>query len=171
LRVAADHLLSYFLGANDGTNDNSNPESQISITVDPTSVRRSFQSSGIAGNPGIAAMDSMLENFVSARAKESSDGLTNATSTSTYAPSMGAESPARSVHFDDGNLRLPLANQQMFRPSASDNTLSAYDAQGFVHIKYSKPWFSLVIAHFHGVRPSIGGTQSSHVHAAKTPNS
>ena len=127
MRVA-DHLLSYFLGANDGTND-SNPESEISITVDPTSLRRSFQSSGIAGNHGITAMDSMLENFVSARAKESSDGLTNATSTSTYAPSMGAESPARSVHFDDGNLRPPLANQHMFRPSASDNTSSAYASQ------------------------------------------
>ena len=42
---------------------------------------------------------------------------------------MGAESPARSVHFDDGNLRPPLANQHMFRPSASDNTSSAYASQ------------------------------------------
>jgi hypothetical protein len=129
LRAATDHLLSYFLGANDGTNDSSNPESDVAVTADQSVVRRSFQSSGNASTNGITAVDSTLENFVSSRAKESSDGLTSATSTSTSAPSVGMELPLRSVHFDDGNRRPLLANQQMFRISASDYTSFAHAPQ------------------------------------------
>ena len=122
--VPIDHLLSYFLGANEGgTNDNNIPESDIaveknpdnieaaaSVNFAPANVRPASQPSSHINIAGVAAavaaaagitgphqtQHPSLENFVHSRARESSGGL------STTSSSAGLP-PTPSVHFYDGH--------------------------------------------------------------------
>lgn len=125
-----DHLLSYFLGANDGTQNNNNdtniPASDIAVeqqqqpavNIEPTSILRS--SSQPNNYSVLAAHNSSLENFVNIRARQSSDGLTSTTSSS----SMNNNPPTHSVHFSD-QVRPPL-------PAAVGNMSSQGSFQGSI---------------------------------------
>mmetsp|Transcript_501 Transcript_501/g.998 ORF Transcript_501/g.998 Transcript_501/m.998 type:complete len:843 (-) Transcript_501:58-2586(-) len=102
--VEEDHLLSYFLGANEGTNDNipeigsaveQNPNDPIN--VEPTSIRPASlpsSSANLTADGAGLAHNSSLESFVHARAKES--------------PESGGAGlpPAPGVNFYDGHYRV-----------------------------------------------------------------
>ena len=129
---ATDHLLSYFLGANQGTNGSSNHGSVANSSTSPlgqfTDIESSIANEDVVDNAVVEptavrqpstttvmpASDSMLDNFIKARAKESIDGLTSSTSASSTS--------ARSVHFEDGVVyRSPSkqVSQQQFQSSDS----------------------------------------------------
>ena len=89
-----DHLLSYFLGANEGVLPNNPPlephQQPPVVNMEPTSILRSSSHS----SPNIGG--SSLENFVHSRARESSDGLTSISSSVSM-----SNPPTHSVSFMD----------------------------------------------------------------------
>ena len=106
-----DHLLSYFLGANDGASHDSNiPAVDIAVEKQrhqqpaaPQSIlRSSSQPNSIHANNKMVGnlpnTSPSLESFVNARARDSSGALTNNTGTSM---SMGTLPTPHSVHFYD----------------------------------------------------------------------
>ena len=129
---ATDHLLSYFLGANEGTNENSNHGSVANSTPSPlgqfADIESSIANEDVVDNAVVeptavrqpstttvmTATDSMLDNFIKARAKESIDGLTSSTSASTS---------ARSVHFEDGVVYRSQSKQVSQRQYQSSDSL------------------------------------------------
>lgn len=134
LGAFTDHLLSYFLGANDGTNDNSNYASVANSSPSPVGqfadIESSIANEDIVDNsvveptavqqPStttvITTSESMLDNFIKDRAKESIDGLTSSTSASTS---------ARSVHFEDGvDYRSPSKQVLQRQFQSSDSLIS-----------------------------------------------
>jgi len=129
--VEEDHLLSYFLGANDGAQNNNNgtniPASDIAVeqqqqpavNIEPTSILRS--SSQPNNHYVLAARNSSLENFVNTRARQSSDGLTSIASSSSM---NNNNPPTHSVHFSD-QVRPPL-------PAAVGNMSSQGSFQGSI---------------------------------------
>lgn len=139
-----DHLLSYFLGANEGTNDGI-PESDIAVEqnaniqeharAEPASIRPSSQPNStaninsIAGSGGaLMTQNYSLESFVHARARQSSEGLTSSASASS---SVGLP-PTPSVHFYDGHHHRQGGGAQ---PAAAMAAMPAHSAgyNSFVH--------------------------------------
>jgi len=145
-----DHLLSYFLGANDGASHDSNNIPAADIAVEqqqhqqpaaqmmPTSIlRSSSQPNSIHTNNKMVGnlpnTSPSLESFVNARARDSSGALTNNTGTSM---SMGTLPTPHSVHFYDEVQHPPQAvpSAAAVMPSQVDPSLQyRTSSQGSMH--------------------------------------
>jgi len=138
--VEEDHLLSYFLGANEGavTTDNNIPEPDIAVqqhhhpnnsgnngtptshnTNPTTTIRSASQPSSVNHMTSYAAgvgqhHTTSLENFVHTRAGGSSGGLSTTSSLSGAGGGVGVGlPPTPAVHFYDGHIHhRPMSNNQ-----------------------------------------------------------